>query len=308
MTAPITVVIPAYNRAHTLPRTLASLAAQTVMPAAVVLVDNASTDNTLAVMHQWAATAPVPCTVVTETQRGACAARNCGLAHVRTRLVMFFDSDDEMLPTHVERYARAAERHPQAQLLGADIWLQDTDGSRRRLRFTRCMPLFNHIFGASVSTSRFVADAGLVRRVGGWDTRLKGWDDYELGLRLLLQHPVIVRLDGQPTVINHAQEQSLTGTAYSHHPERWEQSLQLMRSHVADNARHRFWVDARTAVLAADYAAEARTLPTAAERRTAARAAQRLRATLPARAVPVYLWQRLLGRLARIPALLLAPW
>ena len=80
MSNPITIVIPAYNRAHTLSRTLASIEKQNVAPAKVVLVDNASSDSTLSLIRDWAAKPhPFEVTVVAEQKRGACAARNRGV-------------------------------------------------------------------------------------------------------------------------------------------------------------------------------------------------------------------------------------
>ncbi|MGN0223934.1 MAG: glycosyltransferase family 2 protein, partial [Muribaculaceae bacterium] len=50
----LTIVIPVYNRATIVERTLASVAAQTLRPLSVVLVDNNSTDGTLSVLQRWA--------------------------------------------------------------------------------------------------------------------------------------------------------------------------------------------------------------------------------------------------------------
>ena len=51
----LTVVVPVYNRAKLVSRTLDSIAAQTLRPLDVILVDNASTDASKAVMHKWMA-------------------------------------------------------------------------------------------------------------------------------------------------------------------------------------------------------------------------------------------------------------
>ena len=77
----ISVVIPVWNRAGMVGRTLESLAAQTVWPDRVVLVDNDSTDDTARVLRQWAM-GRKDVEVVCERVPGAAAARNCGLAAV----------------------------------------------------------------------------------------------------------------------------------------------------------------------------------------------------------------------------------
>lgn len=97
----LTVVIPVYNRANLVKDTLQSLADQTLQVFDVVLVDNNSTDNSLAVLQQWAdehSSHDRRITVLSEAKRGACAARNRGASEVKTPWVMFFDSDDLMDP------------------------------------------------------------------------------------------------------------------------------------------------------------------------------------------------------------------
>ena len=54
MHSPVTIVIPVYNRAHTIARTLRSIDTQTLRPAHVILVDNNSSDNSVDVMRAWA--------------------------------------------------------------------------------------------------------------------------------------------------------------------------------------------------------------------------------------------------------------
>lgn len=264
--SPITIVIPVYNRAHTIGRTLDSIDAQTVRPAHVVLVDNNSSDDSMAVIEVWASGRDYV-TLLSEPLPGACAARNCGLRAVTTEWTMFFDSDDVMLPTHVADFTRAIENHPAADIIGRDIITRFIDGSTRRLYFHAGRDaMFHHIFRGCLSTQRFIARTPLFRKVGGWTQGLPGWDDYELGVRLLLNTPNIVAIGGNPSVITFQQEQSISGVDFSSHPERWEESLSLIRSHfkaLPDTCRRKNsmldWLDARAMILAAQYERESRT-------------------------------------------------
>ena len=254
---PITIVIPVYNREATLARTLGSIDAQTVAPAAIVLVDNGSADASLSILQQWASTRP-GVTVAVEPRPGACAARNRGLAMVRTPFVMFFDSDDVMLPRHVEDFTRAITEHPGVDIFGRDILAENADGSRRRNYFSARWPMFSHLFRASLGTARMVARTGLVRRVGGWDENLLGWDDFELGVRMLLTSPRLHDLGGKPTVLTYATPGSLTGRSFTAHPERWEPSLEAIRRDMERTGRPDLlkWVDGVSMILAAQYARE----------------------------------------------------
>ncbi|MDE5837351.1 MAG: glycosyltransferase family 2 protein, partial [Paramuribaculum sp.] len=117
----ITIVLPVRNRAELLPRTLRSIAAQSLRPLKVIAVDNGSTDSTAEILSKWAqevAPSGIDVTVLSEEKPGASAARNRGLAEVTTPYVMFFDSDDEMLQGHLERLIVGIKNHPHTELFG----------------------------------------------------------------------------------------------------------------------------------------------------------------------------------------------
>ncbi len=267
MPAHVSIVIPVYNRAHTLGRTLASIDAQTMAPERVVIVDNNSTDSSLGIACEWAK-GKSHVSVVTEPNPGACAARNRGLKEVDTEWTMFFDSDDVMLRTHIDDFAEAVDAYPEAAIIGRDIITRFLDGSARRLYFMDGGDvMFHHLFRGSLSTQRYIARTALFRNAGGWNESLPGWNDFELGVRLILSadSASVVKLHGEPSVITYQQEQSISGLRFSDHPERWERSLDAIRSLFLvlpdDDSRRRQmldWLDARAMILAAQYAREAR--------------------------------------------------
>lgn len=97
----ISVIIPTYNHAGTLPRAIDSVLAQTFEDFELLVVDDGSTDDTAAVIADYEddRVRYVP----HETNRGASVARNTGIDHARGEFVAFLDSDDEWLPTKLER-------------------------------------------------------------------------------------------------------------------------------------------------------------------------------------------------------------
>lgn len=303
MSNPITIVIPAYNRAHTLSRTLASIEKQNVAPAKVVLVDNASSDSTLSLIRDWAAKPhPFEVTVVAEQKRGACAARNRGLQEVETEFVMFFDSDDEMSADHVSDFSAAISRNPQADIFGRDIITESIGGKRKRLYFTSRDTIFNHLFRGCLSTQRIVVRTDLVRKVGGWNENLAVWNDFELGVRLLLATDRIVNLLGAPTVITYQQAESITGTSFSAKAGQWEMSLDSIEKGFRGAGQPDMikWIDCRRMILAADYENEGRK-DLAVNLRSEAR--KRGRASI--RMSTVYHYHRLFHRLSWIVAKLI---
>lgn len=255
----ITIVIPVYNRAELLPRTLASIDRQTMPPDRVILVDNNSTDSSAQVMEEWRRSVKdFPVLLLSETTPGAAAARNRGLREVDSPYVMFFDSDDEMLPTHIEDFARTLRQNPDAQIAGKPIRKCGLHGETGTGAFTTIMPEFQHIFRATLSTQRIVVSTDFCRSVGAWNEEILAWNDFELGVRYLLASPRIVHVPGDPTVVVYSQKRSITGTDFTSGAGRWEKSLSTCRTEILRAGRTDLlpWIDARYAILAAQYARE----------------------------------------------------
>lgn len=258
----ITIVIPVRDRRGLVVRCLDSVAAQTLRPLDVVLVDNGSRDGTPARLEAWRYAVSAPdfrVTVLSEPKPGACAARNRGLREVRSRYVMHFDSDDVMAPGHCEAVARELERHGWPGILCWPVTSVGLDGACRRTHALTGDPMFAHIFHAVLATQRYVAETGLVRAAGAWNEDLGGWNDWELGVRLLLtcdSGVAGVRLGD--TVTEYRQPESITGKAFSCNPERWERSLDSADACLAARGmtRPRRWIEMRRAILAGLYRRE----------------------------------------------------
>jgi glycosyltransferase involved in cell wall biosynthesis len=112
----VSVVICTYNGAARLPQTLAHLAAQENTDAVaweVLLVDNASTDDTVGVARRcWPADAPVPLRVVNEPQIGLSHARIKGFAEARYEIVSFIDDDNWVAGDWISRVSEIMSSDP----------------------------------------------------------------------------------------------------------------------------------------------------------------------------------------------------
>jgi glycosyltransferase involved in cell wall biosynthesis len=119
--AGMSVVICCYNSAARLPDTLRYLAQarSTSLPWEVIVVDNASTDDTAEVARaNWPANAPAPLRVVTEPQAGLSHARRRGVAEVRYAIISFIDDDNWVPADWFERVLAIFAAHPEVGACG----------------------------------------------------------------------------------------------------------------------------------------------------------------------------------------------
>lgn len=116
--APVSAVIPCYRCARTIERAVASVAAQSRIPAELILVDDASDDGTLERLHALAARHPPGWikVVALPENRGAADARNAGWALARHPYVAFLDSDDAWHPRKIELQHAYMASHPEVAL------------------------------------------------------------------------------------------------------------------------------------------------------------------------------------------------
>ncbi len=112
-----TIVIPAYNAASCLGETLDSVAAQTLTPHEVIVVDDGSRDQTVAIAKSH----PAVTEVIERENGGVCASRNDAIERATGDLVMTLDADDLWHPRYVDRMTALMESHPRA-LSGFARW------------------------------------------------------------------------------------------------------------------------------------------------------------------------------------------
>jgi glycosyltransferase involved in cell wall biosynthesis len=253
----ITIVIPVYNRAQIVRKTLDGIAAQSYRPLDVILVDNASTDNSLQILRQWrdkAAAQDFRIKILSETSKGACAARNRGLQAVTTPWVMFFDSDDLMLPNHVARAVCAINANPKADIIGWNIRYNYANGNSIIRPFEPRDIAFHNLFHGTFATQRYCVRTDLARKVGGWNNSVPAWNDIEFGARLLTLNPNIVYAGSDITVEYFSHEDSISGLSYGHLQHKVDLALDSIANTLPKNKV--FWVDLKRVLLYATAARE----------------------------------------------------
>ena len=110
----ISVIVPMYNAQATLPRAVGAILSQTMPDFELLLVDDGSTDGTVALADRFAAR-DARVRVLRQQNAGICAARNHGLRAARGEYLTFCDDDDELLPDALQTALSLARQS------GADI-------------------------------------------------------------------------------------------------------------------------------------------------------------------------------------------
>lgn len=100
--ATVSVIMPAYNAAATIARSIDSVLAQTLGDLELIVIDDASTDATVALVERYASSDARVRLVRQPQNAGVAAARNAGMAVARGDYVAFLDSDDRWHPRKLE--------------------------------------------------------------------------------------------------------------------------------------------------------------------------------------------------------------
>ena len=183
----VSIVIPLYNRANTLPRAVASVQSQDFTDWELILVDDGSTDNGAEAV--LALGDPRLRLIRHPVNRGAPAARNTGIAAARAPLIAFLDSDDEWLPGKLSAQVAALARAPArlgALVTGFVLHRQATGG-----RFERCPAADGTWFatlldGCTLSPgSTLLVRRDCFERIGGFAEDLPRFEDWDWLLRLV---------------------------------------------------------------------------------------------------------------------------
>ncbi len=224
----IGVVIPCYNGAAFIDNAIRSVLAQSRPVASIVVVDDASTDESVAIARSYA-TSGYPVSVIpAERNGGPATARNIGVSATKEPLVAFLDADDRWEPDHCATVASLLERHPEVVLaFGRTRTVSDgvPEASTAPLPTgpagARCAFLLEDLlYDNMVPQSAVIVRRGALQKVGGYTDGLRHSEDYDLWLRLAHGHP-FASTDAA-TCIRLMHEEQATNQALKMYTGAWE--------------------------------------------------------------------------------------
>lgn len=193
------VIIPLYNKAPYIRKTVESVLGQTFGDFELIIVDNGSNDGSSEIVSQF--NDPRLSVHRMEENVGVSNARNIGVELSSAPYVTFLDADDWWEPSFLEEMTKLMERHPDAGIYGTGYWI--VKNGKKRLApigvdegFTEgeinycqvyaktlCMPLSS----ISVCIPREVFD-----EAGGFPLGITLGEDFMLWLRIAMTHKTVL--------------------------------------------------------------------------------------------------------------------
>jgi glycosyltransferase involved in cell wall biosynthesis len=188
----VSILIPAFNAQEWIADTLRSAIAQTWGRKEILVVDDGSTDKTLAIARQWESDSV---RVVAQENRGAAAARNKAFSLSHGDYIQWLDADDLLAPDKIERQMEVMSQCRNKRTLASAAWgkfryrchkakfvrtalwcdLSPTEWLLRRMGRDLYM-----------QTATWLVSRELTEAAGPWDTKLLGDDDNEYFCRILM--------------------------------------------------------------------------------------------------------------------------
>jgi glycosyltransferase involved in cell wall biosynthesis len=194
MTPQVSIVIPTYNRADTLSRSIDSALSQTYRPIEVIVVDDGSTDRTCEVLASYGGRIRHE----KQANAGPSSARNRGVGMSRGEFIAFLDSDDVWHVDKISRQVRLMDGggHVDCCITNASI-IDTTEAALTTFRASDVMCGLDEGYWlnpAEIIATRFVLfnQCALIRRsafeeVGGFNPGMRLLEDHDLAFRLALR-------------------------------------------------------------------------------------------------------------------------
>ncbi len=182
----VSVIIPTYNRAHTLARALDSVLAQTQPANEIIVIDDGSTDGTKQLLADHYP--QVKC--ITQSQQGVSASRNRGIKQAQSKWIALLDSDDSWHTNKLEQQWLALKAEPNPLCHTDEIWIRQSKRVNPKVKHTKSS---ENLFERSLELCLISPSSALMLRslfdnVGYFDENLPACEDYDLWLRITAKY------------------------------------------------------------------------------------------------------------------------
>ena len=193
------IIVPLYNKALYVRRTLESIEAQTFRDYEVIVVDDGSTDNSLAVVKEFVERIDDRCiddrwSILSQANAGVAAARNNGVAKSKGEYVCFLDADDWWEPTYLEELDKLITDYSDAGLFCTNYVYYKPGKTHVALDLGRGYMNYQEAYLLSTAMPIWTGAACMPHRVfdemGGFPKGIKLGEDFLLWAKTALHYKV----------------------------------------------------------------------------------------------------------------------
>jgi glycosyltransferase involved in cell wall biosynthesis len=200
----VSVIVPTYNRADWLKKTLSSVERQTFKDFELIVVDDGSVDHTSEVIQSF----PDAKYLAMKKNSGVSNARNIGLNYAKGQFICFLDSDDLWDEKKLETQLFWMENNEDSKVCYTnEIWIRNgvrVNPMKKHRKFTG--DIFRYCLALCiVSPSSVMLRKVLFNEIGNFDESLPACEDYDLWLRIAVKYsfhfidePLIIKRGGHP--------------------------------------------------------------------------------------------------------------
>ncbi len=243
------IIIPTYNRALLIGKTIDSILQQQYTNYEIIVVDDGSSDNTEEVLKKYVA---ANFRYVKKENGERAAARNYGTRIAKGKYINWFDSDDIMFPNHLTEARKMIEKYNDAEIFALGFQVQNNSGTiMQRSAYTlptvnKIMYRGNHLACNPVFVRRDIALQNLFNE----DRELTVSEDFELWLRMASRFPIYCTNIITSALIVHSERSMLTMNTAEKLIPRFEKVNQLV---IDDNKVAQFLDSKKKLFLAINY-------------------------------------------------------
>lgn len=232
MNPTISIVIPSYNQGEYLEECIESAYNQTVSPLEILVVDDGSKDDSLAIARRYEfkefPMIESPVRVISQVNKGLPSARNTGIMNAKGDYILFLDADDVLYENAIERFTAEISK------TNADI----VAPSFREFGKSDREVIIGGFTIEDLKAANRIGYFSCVRRaalleIGGYNPKMKwGWEDWDLWFDLfkrgksiaILQDILIKYRVKEKSMIHEANEhgQELYAQIQANHPTLWQ--------------------------------------------------------------------------------------
>lgn len=190
----LSIVIPLYNKAHTIINTLNSVTRQTFKDFEVLIINDGSTDNGVKLIKEFINDKRIQ--IIEQKNQGVSVARNKGVEYSKNDYIAFLDADDEWLPDYLENMIQAIKIFPDAGLYCCARIERSAYGSEKLMlakKYINKIVEINffenpHVF---LQTSATIVSKTAFNEAGKFPVGMKRNEDFALFYSLALKASVV---------------------------------------------------------------------------------------------------------------------